>query len=212
MKITSAKFKGSAKNLEDCPASWLPEFAFVGRSNVGKSSLINMLSETKELAKTSSVPGKTKLINFFQINDSWTLVDLPGYGYAKVSKAKQQEFNEYVSEFLNERDNLKHIFLLIDSRLEPLDGDLAFAHWLQQCRLPFSVIFTKSDKKSDTFTSENADAFMAALEEIKVTPKISVRTSAKTKSGRGQILNFIESFLPKKKKGSKPIQIGWMKK
>lgn len=216
MKITSAKFKGSALNLEACKDSWLPEFAFVGRSNVGKSSLINALTEKKELAKTSSMPGKTQLINFFQINDTWTLVDLPGYGYAKLSKDKREEFNQHVSEFLNERENLKHIFVLVDARLEPLDGDLAFVHWLHQCKLPFSVIFTKIDKTSDTTAIQNAEEFVAQLKEWKIEPAAAIRCSSKTKKGRGQILNFIESLLPKpkskKKKGSKPIATGWMQK
>jgi len=214
MKITSANFKGSALNLEACPDSWLPEFAFVGRSNVGKSSLINALTEKKELAKTSGVPGKTKLINFFRINDAWTLVDLPGYGYAKISKEKQQEFNQHVSEFLNDRENLKHIFVLVDARLEPLDGDLAFVQWLHQCKLPFSVIFTKIDKTSDTTALAHAEAFVAQLKELQIEPAVAIRCSSKTKKGRGQILNFIDSFLPKKstKKGPKKISVGWMQK
>lgn len=119
MKIETAVFRASAGALEDCPPSSLPEFAFVGRSNVGKSSLINMLTGKKGLAMTSSKPGKTQRINIFKINDSWHLVDLPGYGYAKLSKSKQHDFNVHVSAYLNERENLKQIFLLVDSQLEP---------------------------------------------------------------------------------------------
>ena len=117
MKIESARYIGCATDLESCPHSNLPEFAFVGRSNVGKSSLVNMLADVKGLAKTSGTPGKTKLINFFRINDRWTLVDLPGYGFAKVSRAKQSEFNESVSGYLNGRENLKQVFALLDSQL-----------------------------------------------------------------------------------------------
>ena len=149
MKITSASYAGCATDLEACPVSNLPEFAFVGRSNVGKSSLGNMLAEVKGLAKISGTPGKTKLINFFLINDRWTLVDLPGYGFARVSKAQQAAFNEQVSAYLTGRENLKQVFALIDSQLEPLDTDLAFVHWLQQCKIPYSIIFTKTDRSAD---------------------------------------------------------------
>ena len=124
MKVDTAQFVISAKDLEACPASSLPEFAFIGRSNVGKSSLINMLAAKKELAHTSSKPGKTQLINFFKINQAWHLVDLPGYGYAKLSKSKQQAFNRDISAYLTERTNLKHIFLLVDSQIEPQGGGL----------------------------------------------------------------------------------------
>ncbi|HAV12213.1 MAG TPA: YihA family ribosome biogenesis GTP-binding protein [Opitutae bacterium] len=214
MKIDSARFIASATDLEACPPSNQPEFAFVGRSNVGKSSLINMLTNSKQLAKTSGTPGKTKLINLFRINNAWTLVDLPGYGYAKLSKQKQHDFNIHVSEYLNERENLKHIFLLVDSMLEPLDGDLAFAEWLQECGLPYSIIFTKTDRSSDAKVKNHSGQFLQGCEAWGLKPHNTYSCSAKTKQGRGQIMKWIESQLPKKKKGktSPTINVGWMKK
>lgn len=217
MKIDTAVFRTTAVDLEDCPKSKLPEFAFVGRSNVGKSSLINMLTGKKGLAKTSSTPGKTQLINFFEINTSWSLVDLPGYGYAKVSKKKKKEFNISVSGYLNGRENLKKIFVLVDSQHDPMEGDLAFVQWLAQCQLPFSIIFTKADRASNHRAKENRELFVANLEawEIPVPPVFSC--SSKTGLGRNDILQFIEKQLPRlKKKGGKSpkssISLDWMKR
>ncbi|MGJ8641622.1 MAG: ribosome biogenesis GTP-binding protein YihA/YsxC [Opitutaceae bacterium] len=214
MKIESARFIASAVDLEACPPSNMPEFAFVGRSNVGKSSLINLLTNTKQLAKTSGTPGKTKLINLFCINNAWTLVDLPGYGYAKLSKKKQHDFNVHVSEYLNERENLKQIFLLVDSQLEPLDGDLAFAEWLQDCGLPYSIIFTKTDRSSDAKVINHSELFMDQCEAWGLKPTKIFHCSAKTKKGRAPIVQWIDGQLPKKKKGKKSptINVGWMKK
>lgn len=214
MKIQSARFIGCATDLESCPHSSLPEFAFVGRSNVGKSSLINLLADVKGLAKISGTPGKTKLINFFRMNDRWTLVDLPGYGFAKVSKAKQAEFNESVSGFLNGRENLKQVFALLDSQLEPLDTDLAFIDWLQQCEIPYSIILTKTDRSADAKVTNHEDQLIRALNDYGLHPNEIFKCSAKTKRGRGAVLNWIEGQLPKasKKKKGKPIQLGWMKK
>ena len=214
MKIESATFRTSALDLEACPPSWQPEFAFVGRSNVGKSSLINMLTGKKELAKTSSVPGKTQLINFFDINRSWTLVDLPGYGYARLSKSKQNDFNINVSGYLTERENLKHVFALVDSRMEPLEGDLAFIEWLQACRLPVSIVFTKADKSSEATVENHAQQFLQQLDEWGIQATKAFSCSAKTRTGRNEILQFIGTMLPKKKKvkNKKPIATGWMKK
>lgn len=214
MKIVTATFIGSAPDLEACPHSNLPEFAFVGRSNVGKSSLINMLTNSKQLAKTSGTPGKTKLINMFRINDAWTLVDLPGYGYAKLSKKKQHEFNISVSQYLNARENLKHIFLLVDSQLEPLDGDLAFAEWLQHCELPYSIIFTKTDRSSTAKVQNHSGLFVDQCEVWGLNPTRVYHCSAKTKKGRGPILQWIEGQLPRKVKDKKSptINIAWMKK
>lgn len=213
MKIESARYIGCATDLESCPHSNLPEFAFVGRSNVGKSSLVNMLADVKGLAKTSGTPGKTKLINFFRINDRWTLVDLPGYGFAKVSRAKQSEFNESVSGYLNGRENLKQVFALLDSQLEPLETDLAFIDWLQQCGIPYSIILTKTDRSADSKVINHEDQLIRALEDYGLNPNEIFKCSAKTKRGRGALLNWVESQLPKatKKKG-KSIQLGWMKK
>jgi len=214
MKITSARFVGCAVDLEACPVTNLPEFAFVGRSNVGKSSLVNMLAEVKGLAKTSGTPGKTKLINFFRMNDQWTLVDLPGYGFAKVSKTQQEKFNEQVSGYLIGRENLKQVFALLDSQLEPLDTDLAFIDWMQQCEIPYSIIFTKTDRSADTKVISHEVQLTRALEDYGLKPNQIFKCSAKTKRGRGAILNWIEGQLPKKpkKKAGKPIQLGWMKK
>lgn len=213
MKIESAKFAASALELDECPASARPEFAFVGRSNVGKSSLINMLTGVKGLAMTSSKPGKTRRINFFNIDDSWRLVDLPGYGYAKVAKSDMASFNVHVSAYLIEREQLKHIFVLVDSQLEPQEGDLAFAHWLQECKLPFSVIFTKTDKISGNKLSANAQLFVNELESYAINPTELFSCSSKTKFGRAEILKFIDQFRPKKsaKKKTK-VQLGWMGK
>ena len=213
MKIESARYIGCATDLESCPHSNLPEFAFVGCSNVGKSSLVNMLADVKGLAKTSGTPGKTKLINFFRINDRWTLVDLPGYGFAKVSRAKQSEFNESVSGNLNGRENLKQVFALLDSQLEPLDTDLAFIDWLQQCWIPYSIILTKTDRSADSKVINHEDQLIRALEDYGLNPNEIFKCSAKTKRGRGAVLNWVEGQLPKatKKKG-KSIQLGWMKK
>ena len=214
MKITSAQFTGCATDLEDCPPSRLPEFAFVGRSNVGKSSLINLLADSSGLAKISGTPGKTRLINFFRINDQWTLVDLPGYGFAKVSKAQQAAFNESVSGYLNGRENLKQVFALLDSQLEPLATDLAFIDWLQQCELPYSIILTKTDRGADAKVQSHEAQLLQALEDYGLNPNEVFKCSAKTKRGRGAVLDWIEGQLPKKpkKKSGKSIQLGWMKK
>lgn len=205
---------GCSVDLEGCPPSVLPEFAFVGRSNVGKSSLINLLADTQGLAKTSGTPGKTKLINFFRINEQWTLVDLPGYGFAKVSKAQQAAFNENVSGYLIGRENLKQVFALLDSQLEPLDTDLAFIDWLQQCKIPYSIILTKTDRGADAKVNNHEQQLLQALEDYGLKPNEVFKCSAKTKRGRGAVINWIETQLPKlsKKKKGKPIQLSWMKR
>lgn len=212
MKIETATFRTSAHTLEACPPSWLPEFAFVGRSNVGKSSLINMLADKKELARTSSVPGKTQLINFFEINKRWSLVDLPGYGYAKLSKAKQVDFNINVSGYLTGRENLKHIFALVDSRLEPLDSDLSFIEWLTNNNLPVSVIFTKVDKCSEGLVKNHVAQFLEKLDEWNIQVSKILNSSARKKTGRSEILRFIESLLPQKPKVKNPVSLSWMKR
>jgi GTP-binding protein len=215
MKIESADFVTSCLELSACPSSTLLEFAFVGRSNVGKSSLINMLTSRKELAHTSSKPGKTQCMNYFRINNRWHLVDLPGYGYAKVSKSKKFDFNRYVSAYLTERPNLKQVFLLVDSQLEPQDGDLAFAEWLEQCGVPYSIILTKTDRCSENRVRDHAGRFEAVIKEMNFKPSEIFRCSAKTGKGRGQILSWIDQQLPKaakkKNKGTR-INLGWMQK
>ena len=223
MKIHSASLLTSAPNLELCPDPSAPEFAFVGRSNVGKSSLINMLTGKNGLARTSSQPGKTRLINFFLINNQWRLVDLPGYGYAKVSKADRQDFNESVSEYLLERKNLKQVFVLVDSQHEPMDSDLSFIEWLQEMELPFSVVFTKTDRASKSKVSSNTDFFQEECEHLAIHPQQCFYCSAKTAAGKNQILSFIETFLPRsrstpshqaagRKKKPPQINLGWMNK
>ena len=214
MRILSAQQIGCATDLESCPNSNLTEFAFVGRSNVGKSSLINTLAEVKGLAKISSTPGKTKLIHFFRINERWTLVDLPGYGFARLSKAKQVEFNKRVSHFLSGRANLKQVFALMDSQLEPLESDLAFVDWLQECEIPYSIILTKTDRSSDYKVTNHEKKLIKALQDYGLQPTEIFKCSSKTKRGRGVLLNWIESQLPRmqKKKKGKAIQLGWMKK
>lgn len=191
MQIHSATFETSAPDLDHCPASTLPEFAFIGRSNVGKSSLINMLTKKKDLAVVSSKPGRTRLINFFQINRRWSLVDLPGYGYAKASGQQRHKFNEFVSDYLVNRENLSCVFVLIDSRLEPQKLDLEFTHWLIDYSVPFVLVFTKADKTKPAVMKKNIAAFQEAMAEFcEGLPRIYT-CSAKTSDGRKEILNFI---------------------
>ena len=192
MKIKTAEFETSAKSLDTCPPPRVPELAFIGRSNVGKSSLINMLSGKRtQLAKVSGTPGKTRLINFFMIDDKWRLVDLPGYGYAKISKKARAIFRDFVSEYLLERKNLLGVLVLIDSRIPPQDLDLDYISWLAECEIPFALIFTKSDKLSGTAIEKAKESFFEALSErIEGTPDFFI-SSAKDGSGRKEILGFI---------------------
>lgn len=196
MKIKSADFETSAPNLRGCPNWNLPEFAFIGRSNVGKSSLINLLTERRALADVSATPGKTKLLNFFRINGNWSLVDLPGYGYAKVEQQSKHEFNQAVADYIEKRPNLRQVFLLIDSRHEAQRLDLEFLRWLTGCDVDFSLIFTKADKQSPTKTRANIDAFLAAAEEFLPEPAPPVfACSSLAKEGRLEIIRHIESVL-----------------
>lgn len=195
MKIKSAEFEVSAPDLRSCPTWALPEFAFIGRSNVGKSSLINLLTEKSTLAKVSDTPGKTKLLNFFVINGAWCLVDLPGYGYAKVGKQRRYEFNEAVADFIEGRRNLRSVFVLIDSRLPPQPLDLEFLRWLDSCTVPYSLVFTKTDKQSPTQTRANVDAFKAAMADWRSEAPPLITSSAKTKVGRSDVLGAIEKIL-----------------
>lgn len=191
MKIKSATFEHSAPSLEDCPASSLPEFPFIGRSNVGKSSIVNLLTGRDGLARVSATPGKTTLINFFKVNETWTLVDLPGYGYAAVSKHERSSFNAAVQEYLRARLNILYVFLLIDSRLPPQPIDLEFIQWLGENGVPFVLLFTKADKLSAKQLNESIDRFKATLAETwEELPRIFI-SSAKDGSGRGEILRFI---------------------
>ena len=192
MKITSADFVQSAPDLKSCPRWPLPEFAFIGRSNVGKSSLINVLTGRRQLAKVSNTPGKTQLINFFVVNEAWGLVDLPGYGYAKVGKQQRFGFNQAVANFLEKRENLRAVFVLVDSRLPPQAIDLDFLNWLGTCVVPFALVFTKTDKISATQVRANVEAIQKAVSGVdRVSAEIFL-TSAVTKAGRSDLLRFIE--------------------
>ena len=193
MKIRSASFVTSATKLDTCPPWNVPEVAFIGRSNVGKSSLINLLTNQKSLAKVSATPGKTRMLNFFLINETWSLVDLPGYGFAKTAKHEKFDFNQLVGDFIERRDNLRRVFVLIDSRHDPQRIDLDFVAWLHGTRRPFSLVFTKADKQSPARTRANAASFLEA-----VTPWIdpfaeTYTTSASAKTGRLELLGAIRS-------------------
>jgi GTP-binding protein len=192
MIVKSAEFICSNTQISKLPPPIKPEYAFIGRSNVGKSSLINMLVAKKGLAKTSQTPGKTQLINHFYINEHWYLVDLPGYGYARISKSKKEDWNKFIRTYLDKRESLQCVMVLIDSRLEPQKIDLEFCNWLGEKGLSFVLIFTKADKQSSIKTDQNVAKFKKALsvtfEEI---PPIFV-TSAESQLGRDEVLGFID--------------------
>ncbi len=194
MKINSAEFIISNSDVSKCPKDPLPEYAFIGRSNVGKSSLINMLTNHKNLAKTSGKPGKTQLINHFKINLNWFLVDLPGYGYARVSKKTKEVFQQFITDYFEKREQLVCAFILIDIRLEAQKIDLEFINYLGEIEVPFCIVFTKADKISKTKIDSNIAAYRKALlannwEEM---PQHFV-TSALETTGREQLLSFIDS-------------------
>ena len=192
MKIKSADFVISNTDIDKCPKERIPEYAFIGRSNVGKSSLINMLTGRKSLAKTSGKPGKTKLINHFKINDSWFLVDLPGYGYAKVSKKKRSIFAKFIYEYLEKRENLICTFVLVDSRHEPQKIDLLFMEWLGQNQIPFVIIFTKMDKLSSSQLNKNITKYKTEMLKTWEDIPQTFRSSAESGLGKSEILKFIE--------------------
>ncbi|QDA62238.1 ribosome biogenesis GTP-binding protein YihA/YsxC [Hymenobacter jejuensis] len=194
MTIREAKFLTSNTRVDQCPAPTLPEYAFIGRSNVGKSSLINMLTGQKGLAKTSSLPGKTQLINHFLINNEWYLVDLPGYGYAKVSKESRAQWAKMINYYMSKRENLSCVFVLIDSRHEPLAPDLEFMEKLGSEGVPFVIVFTKTDKLSGSRTQQNIVSYAAKLQETwDEIPRYFI-TSAETKLGREELLGFIDEI------------------
>ncbi len=195
MIIQNAAFVVSNTNPSACPVPDKPEFAFIGRSNVGKSSLINMLVNRKNLAKTSSTPGKTQTINHFIVNDTWYLVDLPGYGYASVSRSKSYAWGGMIETYLRKRENLATTFVLIDTRLEPQKIDLEFIHWIGTEHLPFAMVFTKADKISRKQTSVTIEFWKKKLrntwEEL---PPIFV-TSAVERQGKDELLRYIDEVL-----------------
>ena len=194
MKITSARFATSFDSVESCPAAVLPEFAFIGRSNVGKSSLINMLCNQAGLAKVSSSPGHTRLINFFVVNEDWCLVDLPGYGYARAPKSERNRCNDFVADYLEFREGLTHVFVLIDSRHDPQKIDIDFVTWLVEKAVPFSLIFTKSDKLKPSKVAANRDLFLTALSEYVDGQPPTFITSVKDKTGRMDVLSAIREM------------------
>jgi GTP-binding protein len=193
--IKTAVFHSSSPDLATCPESDRPEFAFIGRSNVGKSSLINMLTRQDALAKVSRVPGKTRLINFFTINNAWSLVDLPGYGYAKVGKKERGNFSTFVADYLQHRPNLMGTFVLIDARLSPQKLDLEFLQWMVGCGLPFVIAFTKTDKLTSKAAQKNVETLLASMHEISEEAPEFVLTSAKLDKGRSDILRLIDTSL-----------------
>lgn len=193
MNVSSAEFVKSSARVEDCPKPELPEYAFIGRSNVGKSSLINKLAQQSKLAKTSATPGKTQLINHFLINESWYLVDLPGYGFAKMPLKQKAKMEYMISNYLLMRKNLMNIYVLIDSRHAPLDIDLAFMENLAENELPFSIIFTKADKNKASKLKQLIEDYKTQLKEFwEELPPLFV-TSSETGEGVSQLLKEIEN-------------------
>ena len=194
MEITSAEFVISNTDVKKCPAGTFPEYAFIGRSNVGKSSLINMLTARKGLAMTSATPGKTMLINHFLINKNWYLVDLPGYGYARRGQKGKDQIRTIIEDYILEREQMTNLFLLIDSRLEPQKIDLEFMEWLGENGIPFSIIFTKADKLKSGRLKMNINAYLRELsnqwEEL---PPYFI-SSSENRTGRTEILDYIENI------------------
>lgn len=200
MQILKAEYLISSPDWEKCPPPIKPEFAFIGRSNVGKSSLINMLCNNEKLAKTSNSPGKTQMINHFEIisanevsgkQNSWYLVDLPGYGFAKISLSSRRRWEQMIENYLRKRENLSHIFVLIDSRHNPQKLDLEFIEKLNLWEIPFSLVFTKTDKETQTIVSKNIKTFLTALsKQQQFLPRHFVSSSRK-KTGKKKVLDFI---------------------
>jgi len=194
MKIKSSAFVVSNSEVTKCPNSQLPEYAFIGRSNVGKSSLINMLTGRKSLAKVSGKPGKTRLINHFLINDNWHLVDLPGYGYAKVSKKEKKTFQKYITAYFEKRQQLVNTFVLVDCRHEPQPIDLEFLEWMGMNTIPFSIVFTKADKLKPQAIENNIAAYKTKLMETWEELPPYFITSSANKTGRDDILKYIQDI------------------
>lgn len=195
MKIKSAEFVMSNSDVAKCPKEPIAEYAFIGRSNVGKSSLINMLTERKSLAKTSGRPGKTQLINHFKINDNWFLVDLPGYGYAKVSKRDKNIFQKYITNYFLQREQLVCSFILIDIRHEPQKVDMEFMEWMGENGIPFAIIFTKADKLKPKAIDRSAKTYIDQMLQgnWEEAPNYFITSSSKT-IGREEVLEYIDSI------------------
>ncbi|PKA82373.1 GTP-binding protein [Ulvibacter sp. MAR_2010_11] len=193
MQIKSAEFIMSNSDVAKCPKDRFPEYAFIGRSNVGKSSLINMLMQRKNLAKTSGRPGKTQLINHFLVNKNWYLVDLPGYGYARVSKSAKKTFQKFITDYFNKREQMVLAFVLVDCRHEPQPIDLEFMQWMGENQVPFSIVFTKADKLKPNALLRNIEAYaQKMLETWEEMPSYFV-TSASSSEGRDELLQYIDS-------------------
>lgn len=194
MEITSAEFVISNTDYRKCPDTNFPEYAFIGRSNVGKSSLINMLTGHKGLAMTSARPGKTLLINHFLINKSWYLVDLPGYGYAKRDRKSQEQIKQIIESYILRREQMTCLFLLIDSRLEPQRIDQTFIEWLGENGVPFAIVFTKADKLGSGKLKLNIQAYLEKLQEQWEELPPYFITSSEDRTGRNELLNYIEKI------------------
>ena len=194
MDIVKAEFVVSNATVEKCPKPDRYEYAFIGRSNVGKSSLINMLTNNKKLAKTAVRPGKTQLINHFLINDMWYMVDLPGYGYARTSETARRQFEKMIRDYILKRENLVCLFVLIDSRLEPQKIDLEFMEWLGENGVPFVMIFTKADKLSATQRLKCIDDYHKVMLETWETTPMAFMTSSEQRLGREEVLDYIDEL------------------
>lgn len=194
MNIKSISFVKSSSKWQECPKPEIPEYAFIGRSNVGKSSLINAIMNKKDLAKTSQTPGKTQLINHFLVNEEWYLTDLPGYGYAKVSKSMRKDFEKIITNYILHRDNLVNLFVLVDIRHSPQKIDLEFMQWCGENNIPFSIVFTKEDKLPPGMINEKRENYkQLLLETWEETPPMFT-TSAVKKSGAKEILSYIDEM------------------
>jgi len=194
MEIKTAEFTLSAPMVSMCPQDTKPEYAFIGRSNVGKSSLINMLTRNRKLAKTSQTPGKTLLINHFIINREWYLVDLPGYGFAKRSKKEVARLEQIINSYILQREQLVNVFVLVDVRLEAQKIDLEFINWLGQSSVPFTIVFTKADKLTANKVAQNVEAYKKVLTETwEELPPIFI-TSAESRQGREEVLQYIDNI------------------
>ena len=194
MNILKAEFVMSNPTVTKCPMPDRPESAFIGRSNVGKSSLINMLTNQKKLAKTAARPGKTQLINHFLINDSWYMVDLPGYGYAQISESTRQQFQKMIQDYVLKRENLICLFVLIDSRHKPLRIDLEFMEWLGENGVPFVMVFTKADKLTVTERERCINSYHQAMLDTWETTPLAFMTSSEKSWGREELLNYIDEL------------------
>ena len=195
MEIKQAEFVSSVADVSKCPKADKPEFAFIGRSNVGKSSLLNMLTNRKNLAKTSNKPGKTQTINHFIINEQWYLVDLPGYGYAKVSREKREGFGKIIENYVLKRENLHCLFILLDARLEPQKIDLEFIQWSGEKEIPLCLVFTKADKLTKNLLNRNVFVYKTALLKMWEDLPAIIITSSTVKTGKEELLSFIEKAL-----------------